>query len=105
MVLFPEGTRSRDGSIGRGRAGAGMVISETHPNVVPVTIEGMDRVLPIGARFPRIGQRISIYFGRPICFADLEGAPSNRENAQIIVDRVMDRVRFQRRVLDRMQRP
>lgn len=104
MVLFPEGTRSRDGSIGRGRAGAGMVISGTQPNVVPVTIEGMDRVLPIGAKLPRIGQRISIYFGDPIDYADFEDAPRNRENAQLIVDRVMNRVRFQRRVLDRLQR-
>jgi len=103
MVLFPEGTRSRDGSIGRGRAGAGMVISGTQPYVVPVTIEGLDRVLPIGSRFPRIGQQISIYFGRPMSFADFEDRPRNRENAQLIVDRVMDRVRFQRRVLDRLQ--
>ncbi|MCG8468730.1 MAG: 1-acyl-sn-glycerol-3-phosphate acyltransferase [Gemmatimonadetes bacterium] len=103
MILFPEGTRSRDGTIGSGRPGAGMVIFGTRPKVVPVTIRGMDAVLPIGARVPRIGKRISIYFGEPIDYADLADLPRNRENAQTIVDRVMDRVRFQRRVLDRLE--
>ncbi len=103
MVMFPEGTRSRDGTVGRGRPGAGLVILETRPRVVPVTIEGMDRVLPIGARFPRFGQRLSIYFGRPIEYEDLAEKGRSREVAQEIVDRVMDRVAFQRRVLARLR--
>ena len=104
MILFPEGTRSRDGTIGRGRPGAGLVILETRPTVVPVTIEGMDRVLPVGKRFPRIGQRISIYFGRPVAYEDLQDLERSREVAQTIVDRVMSRVAFQQRVLARMRR-
>jgi len=105
MILFPEGTRSRDGSVGRGRPGAGLVALETQATVVPVTIEGMDRVLPIGRRLPRIGQRISIYFGRPLDYSDLAGAPRTRESAQDLVDRVMDRIRFQKRLLDRISSP
>jgi 1-acyl-sn-glycerol-3-phosphate acyltransferase len=103
MILFPSGTRSRDGSIGRGRPGAGLVILGTGPNVIPVTIEGMDQVLPIGARFPRLGKKVAIYFGRPINYADLENRERSREAAQEIVDRVMGRVSFQRRVLKRLE--
>ena len=104
MILFPSGTRSRDGNIGRGRPGAGLVILGTHPNVIPVTIEGMDKVLPIGARFPRFGKQVSIYFGQALNYSDLENRERSRETAQEIVDRVMDRVSFQRRVLQRLQR-
>ena len=104
MILFPEGTRSRDGTVGRGRPGPGLVILETRPTVVPVTIKGMDQVLPIGARFPRIGKRVSIYFGHPIEYDDLAKIGRSREVAQKIVDRVMDRVAFQRRVLARLRR-
>ena len=103
MILFPSGTRSRDGSIGRGRPGAGLVILGTRPNVIPVTIEGMDQVLPIGAWFPRLGKKVAIYFGRPINYDDLENRERSREVAQEIVDRVMNRISFQRRVLKRLE--
>ena len=103
MILFPSGTRSRDGSIGRGRPGAGLVILGTGPKVIPVTIEGMDQVLPIGAWFPRLGKKVAIYFGRPINYDDLENRERSREAAQEIVDRVMSRISFQRRVLRRLE--
>lgn len=103
MILFPEGTRSRDGSIGRGRPGAGFLALETGAAVVPVTIDGMDRVLPVGSRLPRIGQRISVYFGHPIEVGDLAGRPPTRQVAQQLVDRAMERIRFQRRVVARIE--
>ena len=103
MLLFPEGTRSRNGRVGRGRAGTGMIILQTRPAVIPVTIDGMDRILPIGRRLPRIGQRLSIYVGRPLSYDDLTAQGRSREIAQRIVDRSMDRIRFQRHVLDRLR--
>jgi len=104
MILFPEGTRSRDGSIGGGRPGAGLVALGTGASVVPVTLVGMDDVLPIGAKWPRIGKRVVVYFGRPIAYDDLARGPRSREAAQAIVDRVMARLRFQRRVIERLER-
>ncbi len=104
LTLFPEGTRSRNGKVGRGRAGAGMVILQNRPQVVPITLEGLDRVLPIGARLPRIGQRVSIYVGRPVPYDDLAAEGRSRESAQQIVDRVMARIDFQQRVLRRLRR-
>lgn len=102
MMLFPEGTRSRDGRVGRGRPGAGMVVLQTRPTVIPVTIDGMDRILPIGRRFPRLGQRLSIYVGHPLAYDDLVAEGRSREVAQRIVDRAMRRIRRQRRVLARL---
>jgi len=93
MILFPEGTRSRDGSIGGGRPGAGLVALGTHPTVIPVTIEGMDRVLPIGSSFPRFGHRIYVRFGQPVEYGDLLDRPRSKETAQELVDRVVERIR------------
>ncbi len=103
MVLFPEGTRTRDGSVGRGRPGPGMVILQTRPCVIPVTIDGMNSILPIGARIPRVGKRLSIYFGKPIDYDDLAAQGISRETAQKIVDRAMERVSRQRRVIARVR--
>lgn len=104
MILFPEGTRSRDGTIGAGRPGAGLAILGTRPHVIPVTLVGMDDVLPVGALFPRIGKRVAVYFGKPLDYSDLIAGPRSREMAQAIVDRVMERIRFQRRVVERLER-
>jgi 1-acyl-sn-glycerol-3-phosphate acyltransferase len=103
LVLFPEGTRSRDGRIRKGRPGAGLVILGNQPNVLPVTIDGMDEVLPIGRRLPRIGKRIYVYIGKPIDYREFLDEPRSKETAQRIVDRVMERVRFQRRVIERLK--
>lgn len=103
MTLFPEGTRTRDGSIGEGRPGAGLVTLGTHPTVIPVTIDGMDRVLPIGSRVPRVGKRIYVYFGEPVEYDDLKERPRSRETAQELVDRVVEVLREQRREIQRIR--
>ena len=103
LILVPEGTRSRDGSIGKGRPGAGLVILGNRPTVIPVTIEGMDEVLPIGARIPRLGKRVYVYIGKPLDYAAFVGDTRSRETAQQVVDGVMDRIRFQRRVIRRLR--
>ena len=89
MILFPEGTRTRTGKIGKGRPGAGVVILEDRPTVIPVTVDGLDDVLPIDAAFPKFGKRVYIVFGRPIDYTPYLTGETNRESAQRIVDRVM----------------
>src|SRR5712692_2855390 len=54
MTLFPEGTRSRDGCVGPGRPGPGLLMLATRPRVIPGAIEGMRKVLPIRHYVPRI---------------------------------------------------
>lgn len=95
MLLFPEGTRSRKGGVRPGRAGAGVVALTTKARVIPVAVEGMQHVLPIGAAIPRIGKRILISYGEPVELSDLFAQERNRETSQLVVDRVMDRIRVQ----------
>jgi 1-acyl-sn-glycerol-3-phosphate acyltransferase len=92
VVLHPEGTRSRDGTLGRGKPGAGWVVHRSRAPVVPVYIHGLDRMIPPGKRFPRFGARIWITFGEPCDFGELLDAPECRETSQRIVDTIMERI-------------
>jgi 1-acyl-sn-glycerol-3-phosphate acyltransferase len=95
MTVFPEGTRSRDGSVGRGRPGPGLLVLATRPRVIPVAIEGMQRVLPIGRHLPRLFQHITVSFGAPVDYAEFLSLPRTRETAQALIDRVMAAIRAQ----------
>jgi 1-acyl-sn-glycerol-3-phosphate acyltransferase len=103
MTLFPEGTRSRDGSIGQARGGAGLLILETRPTVIPVCIEGMDELLPVGAVLPRLFKRVYIYYGKPLDLSEFYHRPKSREAAREIMTRVMDRIRTMRAEIQAMK--
>lgn len=93
VLLFPEGTRSRNGQIGDPRGGAGLMIMETNPTVIPVRIEGMDQVLPIGATLPRIFKRISVHYGKPVDLSEFMRRPKNRETAILLMNKIMESIR------------
>jgi len=93
MTLFPEGTRTRDGSVGPGQAGPGLLILATRARVIPVRIEGMREVLPIGKAVPRVFKRIRVTYGAPLDYTDFLALPRTRETAQAVVDRVMEQIR------------
>jgi 1-acyl-sn-glycerol-3-phosphate acyltransferase len=60
--IYPEGTRSQDGRLYRGRTGVGWLALATRAPVVPVALAGTDRVQPVGARLPRV-HRVRVSFG------------------------------------------
>jgi 1-acyl-sn-glycerol-3-phosphate acyltransferase len=66
IVIYPEGTRSHDGTLGDAKPGAALLATRMGVPVLPIGISGSDRFLGRGARFPRIGARITIRVGRPI---------------------------------------
>ncbi len=93
IILFPEGTRTRDGSVGPGRPGVGLVALATQPRVIPVAIEGMNRALPIGRVFPRFFQRISVSFGEPMDCSEFFQMRRTRETTRLLVDRTVEKIR------------
>jgi len=103
VTFFPEGTRSRTGKIGRGRVGAGFLVLETWPAVVPVCIDGMDKVLPIGSSLPRFFKRIYIYFGRPLDLSEFKDRKTDRETAQEVIDKVMEAIRVLKIEIQKMK--
>ena len=67
LVLFPEGTRSSDGSLGPMRRGIGMIARRSGVPVVPVWIEGSFQAWPRGRRFPRASP-VRVAFGEALWF-------------------------------------
>ena len=92
VILYPEGTRSRDGRIGRGNRMVGRIVRNTAPAVVPVALKGTDRVIPVGKTLPRRGARIEIRFGAPMDFRDECAMDDAKEASQRIIDRVMGEI-------------
>ena len=93
--IYPEGTRSRDGRLYRGRTGVGWLAMSSGAVVVPVTLEGTDRVQPVGRRIPRV-HALRISFGEPVDPAPWiervarEGGAGRARRE--ITDQVMDRI-------------
>ncbi len=103
MTLFPEGTRMRGDKVGAGRVGAGMIIMSARPKVIPVAIDGMEEVLPIGSYVPRIFKHVYVSYGEPLDFSEFVDKPRSKETFQEVVDLVMQKVRQQHQELRRLR--
>ena len=68
-ILFPEGTRSRDGAMAAFKPGLGCLVAGTSIPVVPCHIDGAFAAFPPGAKFPRACS-IAVRIGAPLQFAD-----------------------------------
>ena len=66
VALYPEGTRSLDGRLYKGRTGVAFLALQTGSPVVPVGLVGTDRAMPVGAKFPSLRHRVTIRFGAPL---------------------------------------
>ena len=64
--MFPEGTRSRDGCLYKGRTGAARLATQIGCPIYPVGIMGTDSIQPPDAKFPKLFQKCSITIGRPV---------------------------------------
>jgi 1-acyl-sn-glycerol-3-phosphate acyltransferase len=70
-VLFPEGTRSRDGTMGRFKGGLGMLVAETAVPVVPCYLDGTFAALPPSRKVPAF-RPITITIGTPLEFSQVK---------------------------------
>jgi 1-acyl-sn-glycerol-3-phosphate acyltransferase len=87
VMLFPEGTRHKDGVLGKGNRGVGKIIYDTKPQVVPAALTGVNRW-----PFPAFGTKGGVSFGAPLNFDDLYALDDCKETHQLIVDRVMEAI-------------
>jgi 1-acyl-sn-glycerol-3-phosphate acyltransferase len=65
--IYPEGTRSRDGRLYRGRTGVAFLAMTSGAPVVPVALAGTEKLQPVGTTLPRIA-KVTVQFGAPIDF-------------------------------------
>ncbi|MFH0245167.1 lysophospholipid acyltransferase family protein [Streptomyces sp. HK10] len=92
--IYPEGTRSPDGRLYRGRTGIARLTLMTGAPVVPFAMIGTDRVQPGGSGLPRIGpgRRITVRFGGPLDFSRYDGMDRDRYVLRAVTDEVMSHV-------------
>lgn len=86
--IYPEGTRSPDGRLYKGRTGVARMALEAQVPVVPVAMVGTDRANPVGSRLWR-PRRIEIRIGRPLDFSRYHVLADDRQVERAITDEIM----------------
>ncbi|MFJ5549038.1 lysophospholipid acyltransferase family protein [Streptomyces sp. NPDC093225] len=89
--IYPEGTRSPDGRLYRGRTGIARLTLMTGAPVVPFAMIGTDKLQPGGAGVPRPG-KVTVRFGEPMEFSRYEGMDRDRYVLRAVTDSVMTEV-------------
>jgi len=86
--IYPEGTRSHDGRLYRGKIGVARLALETGVPVIPVAVVGTDEVAPPGKKFGRITRPV-VRFGEPLDFSRYEGMGGDRYILRSVTDQIM----------------
>jgi 1-acyl-sn-glycerol-3-phosphate acyltransferase len=89
FLIFPEGTRSRDGEMGPFRAGIGTLVAGTRVPVVPCHISGAFGVWPPHRMLPSPTGQLAVRFGRPLLFDDV---PHHRSGWNEVAEKLHERV-------------
>lgn len=86
LGIFPEGTRSKTGEIGKGEVGVALLASMTGAVVVPTAINGTNEMFSENKTFPKL----TLIFGKPIKF---EGDRKNREELSAFSDKIIEEIK------------
>ncbi len=89
--IYPEGTRSPDGRLYRGRVGTGWLALNSGAPVIPVAMVGTERILPPGHKIPRPG-KIGIRIGEPLTFAALRAQGIGARQRRAVTDEVIQAI-------------
>ncbi|MGO4492042.1 lysophospholipid acyltransferase family protein [Arthrobacter sp. 2YAF22_2] len=88
LGIYPEGTRSPDARLYRGKVGVARLALQARVPVIPVAMIGTDKVQPIGKRVPNI-RRIGMIFGEPMDFSRYYGMEDDRLIQRSVTDEIM----------------
>ncbi len=86
--IYPEGTRSHDGRLYRGKTGVARLAIETGVPVIPTGVVGTDRIAPPGKKFGRWTRPV-VRFGKPLDFSRYEGLSNDRFILRSATDEIM----------------
>jgi 1-acyl-sn-glycerol-3-phosphate acyltransferase len=92
VVLFPEGTRSPDGTLQKPKAGVGLMACKTGVAVVPARVFNSHAAFGKGDKVPNLGTPISIVFGAPLTAAEYDDPSAGKERYQIASERIFARI-------------
>jgi 1-acyl-sn-glycerol-3-phosphate acyltransferase len=88
LGIYPEGTRSPDGRLYRGRTGVARMVLEAGVPVVPVAMIGTAEIMPIGTRLPKV-RRVGIVFGEALDFSRFHGMEGDRFVLRSVTDELV----------------
>ncbi|RIJ76357.1 1-acyl-sn-glycerol-3-phosphate acyltransferase [Nakamurella silvestris] len=91
LGIYPEGTRSPDGRLYKGKTGVTRMVLESGVPVIPVAMFNTDKVNPIGSKMWKPG-RVQIVIGRPMDFSRYEGMSGDRFVERSMADEIMYRL-------------
>ena len=86
--VYPEGTRSPDGRLYRGRTGVARIALRSGAPVVPVAVVGTDELMPPGRAVPRV-RRVGLVVGEPLDFSRYAGRADDQFVVRSVTDEVM----------------
>ncbi len=88
LGIYPEGTRSPDGTLYRGRTGLARMALEAKVPVIPVVMIDTEKMMPIGTKIPR-AVRIGAVIGEPLDFSRYAGMENDRYILRSVTDEIM----------------
>jgi 1-acyl-sn-glycerol-3-phosphate acyltransferase len=88
LGMYPEGTRSPDGRLYKGKTGLARLALQTGVPVIPVAMIGTNLVNPPGSKMWKFGQ-VEVRFGKPMDFSRFEGLAGNRFIERAVIDEVI----------------
>ena len=91
LGIYPEGTRSHDGRLYRGRTGVAVMALRAGVPVIPCAMVGTFELQPPGRVIPRIG-RVTIRFGEPLDFGRFSGLDEQRYAVRSVTDEIMYKI-------------
>ncbi len=88
LGIYPEGTRSPDAKLYRGRTGIARMVLEAKVPVVPVAMIDTEKVQPIGSKYPKI-RRVGVIIGEPMDFTRFAGMEGERAVLRAVTDLIV----------------
>lgn len=91
LGIYPEGTRSPDGRLHRGKLGVAKLALEAQVPVIPVALIGTDKVQPVGKNIPRLA-RVGMIIGEPLDFGFYYDNAQDRFAQRAVTDEIMSQI-------------
>ena len=86
VIIFPEGTRTKDGKVGEFKKTFAILSTILNVPVVPVSIVGADKALPIGSKLPRFWAKVTVKF-LPVQYPEGQTVESLSRNVRNTIER------------------
>jgi len=88
LGIYPEGTRSPDGRLYKGRTGIARLAIESGAPIIPVAMSNTDKIQPTGKIIPNL-HRVGMIFGEPMYF---EGDSTDLQYLRLVTDKIMKKI-------------